>query len=88
MEGLARALSLNRVPDSWEKVAYFSKKGLAAWFNDLIERTNQLHEWTKEMVMPKTLCISWLFNPMSFLTAIMQNTARSKNLPLDDVTQF
>eukprot|EP01017_Pseudomicrothorax_dubius_P026129 TRINITY_DN2891_c0_g1_i1.p1 TRINITY_DN2891_c0_g1~~TRINITY_DN2891_c0_g1_i1.p1 ORF type:complete len:733 (+),score=221.94 TRINITY_DN2891_c0_g1_i1:69-2201(+) len=86
MEGLSRALSLNRVPDNWEKYAYFSKKALSAWFTDLIERTIQLHEWTKEMVMPKSLCISYLFNPMSFLTAIMQTTARSKELPLDNMT--
>jgi len=39
MESLSRALSLNRVPESWEKVAYFSKKTLSAWFNDLIDRT-------------------------------------------------
>lgn len=38
------------------------------------------------MVTPKSLCISFLFNPMSFLTAIMQSTARAKNLPLDNMT--
>ena len=31
------------------------------------------------------LWISGLFNPMSYLTAIMQVTARADNLPLDDV---
>lgn len=34
---------------------------------------------------PKSLLISHLFNPMSFLTAIMQNTARLKVLPLDNM---
>ena len=38
------------------------------------------------METPKSLCISYLFNPMSFLTAIMQATARDKNLPLDNMT--
>eukprot|EP01016_Furgasonia_blochmanni_P056398 TRINITY_DN9609_c0_g2_i1.p1 TRINITY_DN9609_c0_g2~~TRINITY_DN9609_c0_g2_i1.p1 ORF type:complete len:465 (+),score=151.11 TRINITY_DN9609_c0_g2_i1:836-2230(+) len=85
MENLAKALSLNRVPENWEKYAYPSKKPLGTWFSDLIERTGQLHEWTKEMNMPKSLCISWLFNPMSYLTAIMQTTARMKNLPLDNM---
>jgi dynein heavy chain len=28
MEGLANALSLNKVHESWEKFAYFSKKSL------------------------------------------------------------
>ena len=38
MEGLANALSLNRVHDSWEKYAYFSKKSLVDWFADLLMR--------------------------------------------------
>jgi len=37
------------------------------------------------MVIPKSLQISLFFNPMSFLTAIMQVTARLKGLPLDDM---
>jgi dynein heavy chain, axonemal len=35
MEGLSNALALNRVHDSWEKFAYFSKKSLIEWFVDL-----------------------------------------------------
>jgi dynein heavy chain len=38
MEGLSNALSLNRVHDSWEKFAYFSKKPLIDWFADLLAR--------------------------------------------------
>ena len=34
---------------------------------------------------PAVLWISALFNPMSYLTAIMQVTARSEGLPLDDI---
>ena len=37
------------------------------------------------MITPKALWISGLFNPMSFLTAIMQVTARLNHLPLDDM---
>lgn len=37
------------------------------------------------MLTPKSLWISGLFNPMSFLTAIMQVTARLHQLPLDDM---
>ena len=33
--------------------------------------------------IPDCLWISGLFNPMSFLTAIMQKTARQHTLPLD-----
>lgn len=34
---------------------------------------------------PKSLCIAFLFNPMSFLTAVMQNTARLNDYPLDNM---
>lgn len=38
MELLSQCLTLNKVPASWETVAYFSKKLLANWFADLLER--------------------------------------------------
>jgi len=86
MELLSQCLTLNKVPASWESVAYFSKKLLANWFSDLLERVKQLQEWSaKEIVCPKSLCISYLFNPMSFLTAVMQNTARLDGYPLDNM---
>lgn len=76
MENLALCLQYNKVPPDWEKVAYYSKKSLILWFADLIERVKQFADWSKELVTPDSLCISYLFNPMSFLTAIMQFTAR------------
>lgn len=85
METLSQCLQINKVPENWEKVAYPSKKLLAVWFNDLIDRNTQLQEWTKELITPFSLCISYLFNPMSFLTAIMQKTAREQGLPLDNM---
>lgn len=94
MEGLAQSLQLNTVSPSWEKYAYFSKKPLVEWFADMIVRVDQLVVWSEELVVPKSLWISGLFNPMSFLTAIKQTTAREKGLPLDymelknDVTNF
>jgi len=86
MDALAKALTLNRTPANWEKKAYPSKKPLSSWFDDLIQRCDQLRDWTAEnIVIPKSIWVSGLFNPMSFLTAIMQTTARAKGLPLDDV---
>jgi len=32
MENLQLALSVNKVPANWEKVAYFSRKPLGLWF--------------------------------------------------------
>ena len=83
MEATALSLTLNRVPENWAK--YPSKKGLGLWYADLKRRTDQLHEWTTDLETPKSLWISGLFNPMSFLTAIMQVTARATGQPLDNV---
>lgn len=49
MEALSNALQFNKVPANWEKYAYFSKKVLALWYSDMIERVTQLVLWTTEM---------------------------------------
>ena len=85
METLATCLALNYVPAGWTKYAYHSKKALTDWFADLLLRVEQLSAWSEDLIAPKSLWISGLFNPMSFLTAIMQATAREKGLPLDDM---
>jgi len=38
MEVLMRFLNFNKVPETWSKIAYYSKKLLVPWFNDLNER--------------------------------------------------
>jgi len=86
METLASKLYLNQQPDLWVKYAYFSNKNLMAWFDDLLLRILQLDAYAEELTAPDSLWISGLFNPMSFLTAIMQVTARATGLPLDDMT--
>lgn len=86
MEDLALALSRNAIPAQWAKKAYFSKKNLLSWIEDLIARCEQLERWSDEFITPSVLWVSGLFNPMSFLTAIMQITARAQTLPLDDMT--
>ena len=79
MEDLAEALSINQVPGrnifhkaSWEKLAWPSKKSLQSWFADLLVRVDQLQNWSAELVLPYSLWLPGLFNPMAFLTAIMQ----------------
>jgi len=85
MEVLTTALLVNRVPATWEKVAYPSLLSLSAWFLNVVERCNQMNEWTSNLATPNTLWICGLFNPMAFLTAIMQVTARANEWPLDQV---
>lgn len=86
MDNLAKSIALNKVPDGWAAMAYPSKKPLSAWYADLQDRIKQLQTWSGEMKIPKSIWISGLFNPMSFLTAIMQVTSRASHMPLDDVS--
>jgi len=86
MEGLAGNLQSNQVNGKWAALAYPSLKTLAAWFMDLLARVEQVVEWTRILTLLKSLWLSGLFNSMSFLTAVMQTTARANQLPLDYMT--
>merc|ERR1740139_982368 len=85
MEGLGKCLEINVLPPTWVLVTNPTKKTLQEWFIELLDRIIQLQEWTDNIETPAVLWISALFNPMSYLTAIMQVTARAENLPLDGV---
>ena len=39
--------------------------------------------WTNDFNLPSSVWLPGFFNPQSFLTAIMQSTARKNELPLD-----
>jgi len=93
MEHLAEALSINEVPGrnpfhktSWESLAWPSKKNLQSWFADLLQRVVQLEKWVSDLICPVSIWLPGLQNPTSFLTAIMQVTARNTGLPLDNMT--
>lgn len=43
----------------------------------------ELEVWATDFVLPATVWLAGFFNPQSFLTAIMQSTARKKQWPLD-----
>jgi len=93
MEDLSEALGFNQVPGrnafhqcSWEKLAWPSLKPLTAWFADLLSRVDCLNTWSTSLVLPYSTWMPGLFNPTAFLTAVMQVTARRKNMPLDNMT--
>lgn len=58
---------------------------LGAWFQNLLQRIDQLKKWSTTLETPAVLWLSGLFNPMAFLTAVMQVTARLGGFPLDNV---
>ena len=48
MEELSNALFMDEVPESWNKKAYPSLQGLAAWFVDLLMRIKELEQRLSE----------------------------------------
>uniref|UniRef100_A0A8B9IAP8 Dynein axonemal heavy chain 9 n=1 Tax=Anser brachyrhynchus TaxID=132585 RepID=A0A8B9IAP8_9AVES len=86
MENLQNALFLDMVPESWIKKAYPSTASLGMWFADLLTRIKELETWTGDFSLPSAVWLAGFFNPQSFLTAIMQSTARKNEWPLDKMT--
>lgn len=87
MEDLQNMLFLDRVPENWAKLAWPSLKSLASWQANLMDRAGQLQAWTEEpTTIPNVTNIAFMFNPQSFLTAIMQRTAQMQKLELDKLT--
>ena len=73
MERLSDALAQDQVPATWAKLACPSMRTLAMWLVDLQGRLQQLQDWTSNpLEIPPTTWLPGIFNPQSFLTAIMQ----------------
>ena len=83
MEKLMNALADGAVYAGWAKLAYPSLRSLGSWVNNLEKRVEQLAQWCGDLQLPKAVWLSGLFNPQSFLTAVMQTTARKNDWPLD-----
>jgi len=83
MEDLSNSLFFDQVPPAWTKRAYASMNGLSSWYADLLVRIKELETWTSDFNLPNSVWLPGFFNPQSFLTAIMQSTARKNELPLD-----
>jgi dynein heavy chain len=93
MDDLRQALSIDQVPGrnpfhktSWESRAWWSKKPLPAWYMEMEQRNIQLKNWVGTLALPTCMWFSGLFNPMAFLTAVMQVTGRRQGYPLDQMT--
>lgn len=89
MENLMTSLYMDRVPVTWSKLAWPSKRGLSSWVRNFLDRLNQLEEWsTSPSEIPKVTWLSGLMNPTSFLTAICQVTAQRNQWELDKLVTF
>uniref|UniRef100_UPI0035900BF2 dynein axonemal heavy chain 17-like n=1 Tax=Myxine glutinosa TaxID=7769 RepID=UPI0035900BF2 len=85
MEELETAIFFDAVPAAWTVRAYPSMFSLSVWYSDLLLRIRELESWTADFILPNTVWLGGLFNPQSFLTAIMQATARRNKWPLDSM---
>lgn len=84
MDALQNALFLDTVPKSWAARAYPSLYSLGLWYADLIARARELETWVTDFSsLPSAIWLGGLFNPQSFLTAIMQQISRKNEWPLD-----
>jgi len=87
METLQQSLYFERVPSTWSSLAFPSLRKLPSWIQNLIDRASQLQEWTDNPTsIPSVVNVAYLFNPQSFLTAVMQVAARKNNLELDKLS--
>ena len=93
MEDLIKAIGINQWPGrnpfslcKWEGKAWPSMKNLLSEYNDMLLRVAQLVAWTAELITPYSVWLPGLFNPTSYLTAVMQVTARRTGMPLDQMT--
>jgi dynein heavy chain len=84
-EAVLVALYEGRVPAIW-LTSYPSLKSLGSWMPDLIERINQLNFWAYEGI-PKAFWLGGLTYPTSFLTGLLQASAR-KNMVSVDALSF
>jgi len=85
IETLQNSLYLDKVPSTWSRLAYPSLYGLTKWFSDLLMRCKELINWSNDLRLPSVVWLGGLFNPKSFLTAIMQSVARKNSWRLDQM---
>jgi dynein heavy chain len=96
MDALITAMFMNQVPPNWLKTCgqigptgTYNRKNLTSWYVDLQARWAQLEVWsaaTKPVEqLPPSVWIAGCFNPMGFVTATLQVTARADKLSLDQM---
>jgi dynein heavy chain len=96
MDALINSLYLNQVPPAWLKICgqigptgTYNRKNLSNWYSDLKLRWKQLENWSAPSKpledCPPSVWLSGTFNPMGYVTACMQVTARQEGYSLDEM---
>lgn len=85
LEDIFIAIFEGRVPGTWLK-SYASLKPLAAWARDLVYRIEHFTSWAKTLTPPSLFWLAAYTFPTGFLTAVLQTTARSQKIPIDELS--
>ncbi|KAL7699312.1 dynein heavy chain cytosolic putative [Lotmaria passim] len=85
MQELFDQIFLDKMPEKWSRVSFMSQRMLGSWVENFLVRNEQLVSWNADLQTPKVTNISLFFNPMSFLTAIMQTTSIVNSFDLDQM---
>lgn len=93
MDQLLADVHTGSVPTSWLKVCLqygaagsHNRKPLPAWVDDVLLRLKQLQGIVDlNMKLPPSLWIGGLWNPMGFVSAVLQVTGRQKGYSLDSI---
>ena len=93
MDAMIINLSMNQVPPLWLKMCAqigptgtYNRKSMSAWFADLLLRVKQFKVWSDAaMQVPPSMWLPGLYNPMGYVTACLQTTAREAGLALDSM---
>eukprot|EP00698_Gefionella_okellyi_P019150 TRINITY_DN5834_c0_g2_i1.p1 TRINITY_DN5834_c0_g2~~TRINITY_DN5834_c0_g2_i1.p1 ORF type:complete len:4046 (-),score=1123.04 TRINITY_DN5834_c0_g2_i1:354-12491(-) len=75
----------NRIPQSWAKASFLTRKSLSLYMSDLSARCAFFRSWVHDKA-PVTYMLSAFFFPHSFLMALCQNFARKYSVPIDTVS--
>lgn len=83
LEEICNAFLLNKLPTAWsQNDGFLSTKSLACWIKDFSMRIEFIDSWVR-FGLPRSIWISGLFYPQSFLTGSLQTYARKHNMPID-----
>ncbi|XP_034934334.1 dynein heavy chain 2, axonemal [Chelonus insularis] len=85
LEEIFTSLYEGRVPSSWLE-AYPSLKPLGSWTQDLISRVEHFAKWAETTRPPMLFWLAAYTFPTSFLTAVLQTSARLWNISIDSLT--
>ncbi|EDQ90997.1 uncharacterized protein MONBRDRAFT_20211 [Monosiga brevicollis MX1] len=85
LEQIFECIYQGEVPVAW-KATYPSQKPLASWMRDLVERIEFLTQWAVTGRQPLIFWMSAFSFPTGFLTAVLQQAARSNGVSIDTLS--